>query len=86
MSAIATIRVPRLNCGELAKVLKKPLNFVTALRRAGYVFKYEAMGRTTEEHALAVIEAHPEFLAHAYLTKGWKRRPKILANQPNPPA
>lgn len=72
----------RLNCQELAAVLKKAPNYVTAMRRAGYVFKYEALMQTTEEHALACLELHPEFNAREYLIKGWNRRPKILAATP----
>jgi len=70
---------PRLNCTQLAKVLQRPVCYVTAMRRAGYVFEYEALGRTTEDHALECLKAHPEFLANDYLTEGWQRRPKILA-------
>lgn len=70
---------PRLNCTELAKALQRPVNYVTAMRRAGYVFEYQALGRTTEEHAVAALKACPKFVANNYLTQGWKRRPKILA-------
>jgi hypothetical protein len=76
----------RLNCTELAKTLKKAPNYVTAMRRAGYVFRYEALMQTTEQHALDCLEAHPEFNASEYLIKGWKRRPKCLAAKPSPSA
>lgn len=75
--------IERLNCGELATALKKSGSYVTAMRRAGYVLEYEALGQTTLEHALSALKASPDFKADHYLTKGWERRPKLLAASSN---
>lgn len=65
-----------LNCTRLSELLDKSPSFVTAMKRAGYRFRYEAAARTTLAHALDWLETHPEFVAWDYLKPGWERLPK----------
>lgn len=68
---------PLLNCTRLSELLDKSPSFVTAMKRAGYRFRYEAAARTTLAHALEWIEAHPDFQANDWLTSGWESLPKL---------
>jgi hypothetical protein len=72
-----------LNGERLAEALHKNPAFVTAMKRAGYVFKYKAANLTTLEHALEALRRSPEFVAAHYRSTGWQRLPQILA-EPSP--
>lgn len=73
------------NSKQLAKSLGRTENFVTAMKRAGYKFRYPALGKTTLGHALDSL-TNEDFVANHYLTTGWERLPKCLACPANPPA
>lgn len=63
-----------LNCTRLSQLLDKSPSFVTAMKRAGYRFRYEAAARTTLAHALEWIRGFPRFNPDRYLGSDWKRR------------
>lgn len=78
---------PLLDGKRLAEELGRTPEYVTAMRRAGYRFEYEALGKTTRRHALAAIKAaEGVFTAGHYRAKGWQRLPKVLAPAGNPVA
>lgn len=72
-----------LRAGELAEALSAYRSrggvcrtYVTAMRRAGYVFQFG--GTTTLAHALAWLEAFgADFKWRAYLRRGWQNRVKL---------
>ena len=68
-----------LNTDQLAKALSVSDYVVTAMKRAGYVMQYKAIGKTTLAHALAALQRAPEFVANHYRQRGWERLPKVLA-------
>lgn len=68
-----------LNAKELVKALKGSSNLIMAMKRAGYRFQYQAIRRTTLQHALAALEGAPEFVADHYVRKGWEKLPQLLA-------
>lgn len=69
---------PLLNGKELAEALGRSPCYVTAMIRAGYVFQYPGLRKTTLSHALAAL-ANEDFTAWDHLRKGWRRRPACLA-------
>lgn len=71
---------PLLNCAQLAQAIGRCAHYVTGLKRAGYRFQYEAIGRTTLSHALAFIAAYPDLRATDYLVKDWKALPRFEAS------
>lgn len=68
-----------LNGKELAEELGRSESYVCAMKRAGYRFKYEALGKTTLRHALESLSGAPDFRAGHYQVDGWQRLPKVLA-------
>ena len=70
---------PLLDGKRLAEALGRCEHYVCAMRRAGYRYPYESLGKTTLIHALQALAAAPEFKAKHYQAKGWERLPKILA-------
>lgn len=75
-----------LNGKQLAERLGRGVTYVTAMRRAGYQFMYQAVGKTTLKHALDALQKAPDFVAWHYLSKGWESMPKCLATKPRPAA
>ena len=65
-----------LNCGELAESLGRNRAFATALKRAGYTFKYGS-GLTTREHALEWLAKNPDFVAAHFLSPLWKAGKRV---------
>lgn len=55
-----------LNCEKLAEAIGRSVNYITAMRRAGYVFQYP--GRTTLKHALKWLSENPYFVASHWQT------------------
>jgi hypothetical protein len=54
-----------LNAKRLAESLGRHQQFVTAMKRAGYAFKYGRM--TTREHALEWLANNTDFIATHFL-------------------
>jgi hypothetical protein len=63
-----------LNCSRLAHALDVWPGYVTAMRKAGYVFT--AAHRTTLQSALAWLAEHPHFRAEHYLNPHRSRKKK----------
>jgi hypothetical protein len=60
-----------LNAKEVAASIGKNPQFVTAMKRAGYRFRYGRL--TTRKHALEWLEANPGFIPSHYLAPYWTK-------------
>ncbi len=56
-----------VNCTQLAVAIGHHPNYVSAMKSAGYRFKYAT--RTTLAHALNWLEEHPDFRTTEYLQR-----------------
>lgn len=73
-----------LNAKQLAKMLGIDSGAVTAMKRAGYEFEISSIRKTTFDHAVAWLKAHPEFVVNDYRAAGWRALPKLGACPSNP--
>ena len=76
-----------VNGKQLAALLGRHETYVIAMKKAGYVFQYSALGKTTLRHALKALARAPSFVADYYQRKGWETDPRCsvcLADPPRP--
>jgi hypothetical protein len=76
-----------VNGKQLAALLGRHETWVIAMKKAGYVFQYPALKKTTLRHALKALSRAPSFVADYYHRKGWETDPRCtacLADRPRP--
>ena len=64
------------NGKKLSDLLGRHETYVVAMKKAGYVFEYPALGKTTLRHALKALSRAPQFVADYYLRKDWATDPR----------
>ena len=70
---------PHLNAKRLAQALNRSVPYITAMKKAGYVFKYGTV--TTLQHARGWLKAHPEFKCTQYFATHKHRAISPESNQ-----
>ncbi len=74
-----------VNGKQLAALLGRHETWVIAMKKAGYVFQYPALKKTTLRHALKALSRAPSFVADYYQRKGWETDPRCTACLADPP-